>query len=88
MGLQIITVGGYSEIGRNCTLVKVDDKRTEKIIMSCLDTAVLQLAIMNGMAHIEVLFQLSLGKGVKFWKEYVKKSKSIKGTLLFKRKQK
>jgi len=26
MGLQIITVGGYSEIGRNCTLVKVDDE--------------------------------------------------------------
>ncbi|KYK24505.1 hypothetical protein AYK26_06700 [Euryarchaeota archaeon SM23-78] len=26
MGLQIITVGGYSEIGRNCTLVRVDDE--------------------------------------------------------------
>ncbi len=26
MGLQIITVGGYSEIGRNCTLVKVDNE--------------------------------------------------------------
>jgi ribonuclease J len=26
MGLQIITIGGYSEIGRNCTLVKVDDE--------------------------------------------------------------
>ncbi|MBU1322087.1 MAG: MBL fold metallo-hydrolase, partial [Nanoarchaeota archaeon] len=26
MGLQIIPVGGYSEIGRNCTLVKVDDE--------------------------------------------------------------
>jgi ribonuclease J len=26
MGLQIITVGGYSEIGRNCTLIKVDDE--------------------------------------------------------------
>jgi ribonuclease J len=26
MSLQIITVGGYSEIGRNCTLVKVDDE--------------------------------------------------------------
>nr|MCK4929571.1 RNase J family beta-CASP ribonuclease [Nanoarchaeota archaeon] len=26
MGLQIITIGGYSEIGRNCTLVKVDNE--------------------------------------------------------------
>ncbi len=26
MGLQIITVGGYSEIGRNCTVVKVDNE--------------------------------------------------------------
>jgi ribonuclease J len=26
MSLQIITVGGYSEIGRNCTLVRVDDE--------------------------------------------------------------
>jgi ribonuclease J len=26
MALEIITVGGYSEIGRNCTLVKVDDE--------------------------------------------------------------
>jgi len=26
MGLQIIAVGGYSEIGRNCTLVRVDDE--------------------------------------------------------------
>ncbi|HHE36614.1 MAG TPA: MBL fold metallo-hydrolase [Candidatus Woesearchaeota archaeon] len=26
MTLQIITIGGYSEIGRNCTLVRVDDE--------------------------------------------------------------
>lgn len=26
MGIQIIAVGGYSEVGRNCTLVKVDDE--------------------------------------------------------------
>ncbi|MBN2459910.1 RNase J family beta-CASP ribonuclease [Candidatus Woesearchaeota archaeon] len=26
MGLQIIPIGGFSEVGRNCTLVKVDDE--------------------------------------------------------------
>jgi ribonuclease J len=26
MGLQVIPVGGFSEVGRNCTLVKVDDE--------------------------------------------------------------
>ena len=26
MGMQIITVGGYSEIGKNCTIVKVDNE--------------------------------------------------------------
>ena len=53
MGLQIITVGGYSEIGRNCTLVKVDD---EAVLLD------MGLHMDNYIAYTEELEELSTKK--------------------------
>lgn len=56
MGLQIITVGGYSEVGRNCTLVKVDD---EAVILD------MGLHMDNYIAYTDDMEELHGSKDVK-----------------------